>query len=44
MKIYKLKELKDRYITIYKMFERPQLYLIVPINEGEGVAIWIKEL
>ena len=44
MKKYKLKELKDCYITVYEFGKRPQLYLIIPINEEEGIAIWIKEV
>jgi len=44
MRIYKLKEIKDRYMTVYEFGKKPQLYLIIPINEEDGIAIWIKEL
>ena len=44
MKIFKLKDLKDCYVTVYSMFEEPKLYLVIPINEEEGVGILITQI
>ena len=38
---YKLADLEDQYIKIYSEFSI-KTYLIVPINDTEGVGIFIK--
>lgn len=44
MKLFKLKDLKDRYVTVYtSIFEKPKLYLVIPINDEYGVGILITD-
>lgn len=43
MRIFKLSEIRDRYVTVYSMFEEPKLYLVIPINDEYGVGILITD-